>query len=224
MSNLLVFENVWKIYSEGTPLEVAALKDINIEIKKGSFTYILGPSGSGKTTLLNIAGLLDAPSRGRLLFSGRAVGVRERAGLRNSSFGFVFQQPSFLPEFTALENVILPALIGGRTSSAVVPQALKMFQEMGMEKRAEHFPCHLSGGELQRLTILRALVNRPEIVLCDEPTGQLDEENAGSVMSAMEEVFKRFGSTVLFVTHNAELTKSGKKVINLRNGRIISGG
>ncbi|MFH1957952.1 MAG: ABC transporter ATP-binding protein [bacterium] len=224
MNNLLVFENVWKIYSEGTSLEVAALRDINLEIEKGSFTYVLGPSGSGKTTLLNIAGLLDAPSKGRILFAGRVIHSddgRERARLRNSSIGFVFQQPSFLPEFTALENVVLPALIGGRTESAVVPEVRKMFQEMGMEKRMEHFPGQLSGGELQRLTILRALVNKPEIILCDEPTGQLDEKNAGIVLGAMEEIFKRFGATVLFVTHNEELTKIGKKVINLRNGRIV---
>ncbi len=224
MSNLLVFENVWKIYSEGTSLEVAALKDINLEIKKGSFTYVLGPSGSGKTTFLNIAGLLDTPSKGRILFSGRAIHSaddREQARLRNSSIGFVFQQPSFLPEFTALENVVLPALIAGRMESVVVPEVRKMFQEMGMEKRTEHFPGQLSGGELQRLTILRALVNKPEIILCDEPTGQLDEKNAGIVLGAMGEIFERFGATVLFVTHNEELTKSGKKVINLRNGRIV---
>jgi len=227
MNNLLVFENVWKIYSEETSLEVVALKEVNLEIERGSFTYILGHSGSGKTTLLNVAGLLDAPTKGRLLFSGRDVcsaGEKERAKLRNSSIGFVFQQPSFLPEFTALENVILPALIGGLTKSAVVQEVRKMFKEMGMERRMEHFPGQLSGGELQRLTILRALVNKPEIILCDEPTGQLDEENAGIVLSALEEIYEKFNATVFFVTHNEELTKSGKKVINLRNGQIVSGG
>lgn len=227
MSSLLVFENVWKIYSEGTSLEVVALREINLEIKRGSFTYVLGHSGSGKTTLLNVAGILDIPTKGRLLFSGRDVcstGEKERAKLRNSSIGFVFQQPSFLPEFTALENVILPALIGGMAKSAVVPDVRKMFKEMGMERRMEHFPSQLSGGELQRLTILRALVNKPEIILCDEPTGQLDEENAGIVMSALEEIYERFNATVFFVTHNEELTKNGKKVINLKNGQIVSGG
>jgi len=223
MNKLLVIENLTKIYSSGTPLEVRALKSINLEIEKGVFVYVLGPSGSGKTTLLNMAGLLDYPTAGKIYFKGDDVSLiseKKRAVIRNRSIGFIFQQPSFLPEFTALENVLMPALIGASDCKAARGRAEEFFEGVGMSARRNHFPSQLSGGELQRLTILRALINEPEIILCDEPTGQLDEDNAALVLKTLREVARDGSSSVVFVTHNQALTKDAETVINLRDGRI----
>jgi len=145
---------------------------------------------------------------------------KKRAVIRNSSIGFIFQQPSFLPEFTALENVLMPALIGASDCKAARGRAEEFFEGVGMSARCNHFPSQLSGGELQRLTILRALINEPEIILCDEPTGQLDEDNAALVMKTLREVARDGSSSVVFVTHNQVLTKDAETVINLRGGRI----
>ena len=226
MSNLIVFENAEKIYSQGTPLEVRALRKINLEIPEGEFVYLLGPSGSGKTTLLNLAGLLDSPSSGKVFFKGSDVGglpEKKAALIRNKFVGIVFQQPSFLPEFTAWENVLLPALIGGVSEKKAAERALRLFEDTMMSERRNHFPSQLSGGELQRLTILRALINEPEIILCDEPTGQLDEESARAVMRTLKDFVSGTGASALFVTHNRELTKDAKTVVNLRHGEIVNG-
>ncbi|MBA3066347.1 ABC transporter ATP-binding protein [bacterium] len=228
MSDILVFEGAGKIYSPGTELEVRALKDVSFALTKGSFTYLLGPSGSGKTTLLNLAGLLDSPTSGKVLISGRDTSVmpeKEKSRLRNASVGFVFQQPTFLPEFTAAENVMFPALISGAAKSAVYEKAKLLFDMMGLSLRAEHYPSQLSGGELQRFAILRALMNDPEILLCDEPTGQLDEENASLVMSELMKFLERSDAALLFVTHNRDLAAASKRrVLHLRNGLLTVAG
>ncbi len=220
MSDILVFENAGKVYSSGTELEVKALSDVSFSLGKSSFTYLLGPSGSGKTTLLNLAGLLDSPTSGKVIISGKDTSLmpeKEKARLRNSSVGFVFQQPTFLPEFTASENVMMPALISGADKISVRRKAEEFFDMMGVSDRAEHYPSQLSGGELQRFAILRALMNEPALLLCDEPTGQLDEENASVVMRALTLFLERSAAAVLFVTHNRDLAASGA-VLHLRNG------
>ncbi|MCD6413627.1 MAG: ABC transporter ATP-binding protein [Elusimicrobia bacterium] len=222
MSEVIVFEDLWKIYSAGSLLEVAALKEINFAVTKGDFLFVLGPSGSGKTTLLNIAGLLDSPTKGKYFLFGRnfsGIGEREKAKIRNESIGFVFQQPSFLPEFTSLENVLMPAMISGKISASTARKANGLFERVGLEGRKNHFPSQLSGGELQRLTIIRALINGPGVILCDEPTGQLDERNSEIIMEILRGINRDFGTTVVFVTHNAQLTKGGKTV-NLKDGKI----
>ncbi len=219
---MIVFEDLWKIYSRGTSLEVAALKGVDLSVEKGDFLFVLGPSGSGKTTLLNVAGLLDSPTKGRYIFSGGDVSKKnskEQAKIRNESIGFVFQQPGFLPEFTAFENVIMPAMIAGKVSKEKINKAERLFERVGLAKRENHFPSNLSGGELQRLTIIRALINEPEVILCDEPTGQLDEKNSDIIMEILHAINRDFGTTILFVTHNARLTKNGK-IVNLKDGKV----
>ncbi|MCD6422735.1 MAG: ABC transporter ATP-binding protein [Elusimicrobia bacterium] len=221
MSEIVVFEDVWKIYSPATPLEVQALKGINLKIEKGDFVAILGPSGSGKTTLLNLAGLLDFPTKGKVFIEGKdflKAKDAEISFVRNKTVGFVFQQPSFLPEFTAIENVMIPAIIGGVSSRVAEKKAIELFKKFNLLDRKNHFPSHLSGGELQRLTVLRAIINDPKIILCDEPTGQLDEENAKTVFEVLAKINEIFGTSILLVTHNRQLTKYVKKVINLKNG------
>jgi len=221
MSEIVVFENVWKIYSPGTPLKVQALKEINLRIEKGDFIAILGPSGSGKTTLLNLAGLLDFPTKGKVLIEGKDFSKAkdsEISFIRNKTVGFVFQQPSFLPEFTAIENVMIPAIIGGISSRKAEEKAVELFEKFNLLDRKNHFPSQLSGGELQRLTVLRAIINAPKIILCDEPTGQLDEENAKIVMDVLAKINEIFSTSILLVTHNRQLTKYAKKVINLKSG------
>ncbi|MEA2081718.1 MAG: ABC transporter ATP-binding protein [Elusimicrobiota bacterium] len=222
MSDALVFENAGKIYSPGTPLEVRALAGVSFSLAKSSFTYLLGPSGSGKTTLLNLAGLLDSTTSGKVIVSGKDTSLmteKEKARLRNRSVGFVFQQPTFLPEFTAAENVMMPSLIAGTDRISVRRKAEGFFEMMGISARAGHYPPQLSGGELQRFAILRALMNEPQLLLCDEPTGQLDEENASLVMQALTRFLDRSAAAVLFVTHNRDLAGSAA-VLHLRNGSL----
>jgi len=227
MSDILVFEKAVKIYSAGTPLEVKALSEVSFSLAESSSTYLLGPSGSGKTTILNLAGLLDSASAGRIIISGNDSSVmteKEKAHLRNSSVGFVFQQPTFLPEFTAEENVMMPSLIAGADKKSVQEKARRFFDTMGLAERAAHYPSQLSGGELQRFAILRALMNNPALLLCDEPTGQLDDGNAALVMEAMKLFLEQSAAAVLFVTHNRDLAAaSGRRVLHLHNGVLQNG-
>ena len=224
MSDILVFENAGKVYSPSTELEVKALSNISFSLGKSSFTYLLGPSGSGKTTLLNLAGLLDSPTSGKVIISGKDTSImteKETARVRNTSVGFVFQQPTFLPEFTASENVMMPSLIEGADKKAVYEKARNFFDTMGVSARAEHYPSQLSGGELQRFAILRALMNDPALLLCDEPTGQLDDENASLVMRALTRFLENSSAAVLFVTHNRDLAAASKRrILRLRSGSL----
>lgn len=225
MSDILVFENAGKVYSPGAELEVKALSGVSFSLAKSSFTYLLGPSGSGKTTLLNLAGLLDSPTSGKVIIAGKDTSVmteKETARLRNTSVGFVFQQPTFLPEFTASENVMMPSLIAGADRISVRRKAEDFFDTMGVSARAEHYPSQLSGGELQRFAILRALMNDPALLLCDEPTGQLDDENASLVMRALTRFLENSSAAVLFVTHNRDLAADGN-VLRLRSGSLVTG-
>ncbi|PKM99527.1 MAG: lipoprotein-releasing system ATP-binding protein LolD [Elusimicrobia bacterium HGW-Elusimicrobia-2] len=227
MSDILILEKAEKIYSALTPLEVKALSDVSFSLAESSFTYLLGPSGSGKTTLLNLAGLLDSSTSGKVIISGKDTSLmteKEKAKLRNTSVGFVFQQPTFLPEFTASENVMMPSLIAGADKKTVYEKAKNFFDTMGVGERAQHYPSQLSGGELQRFAILRALMNDPSLLLCDEPTGQLDDGNAALVMKAMTLFLEMSSAAVLFVTHNRDLAAaSGRRVLHLRNGVLQDG-
>jgi lipoprotein-releasing system ATP-binding protein len=222
---MLSAAGVHKAYHNGkNGLEV--LKGIDLEIGSGEFTAITGPSGAGKSTLLHILGGLDSPTRGRVTFEGKdlyGLSDVELSLTRNSRFGFVFQFYHLLPEFTALENVLMPALISQEGQGSRVKgqgQALELLKQVGLGERAGHFPAQLSGGEKQRVAIARALINQPQFLFCDEPTGNLDSQSGAEVVRLLKDVNARDKAAVVLVTHNLELAKTANKVYHLRDGKL----
>jgi len=219
--------NIHKLYSHsGSKLHI--LKGIDISLPKGSFTALIGPSGAGKSTLLHILGGLDRPTQGEVLIGGRDIYGLDDAGLcavRGGDIGFVFQFYHLLPEFTVLENVMLAAFIkNGRGSSAAREEALGLLCEMGLKERVTHFPSQLSGGEQQRVAISRALINKPALLLCDEPTGNLDSATGAEVISILKKVNRDRGTTLVLVTHNPELARTAGTVYSLKDGLLHNGG
>lgn len=211
------------IHKKFGPLEV--LKGIDAAIDKGEIVSITGASGAGKTTLLQIVGTLEKPDAGEVLIDGRSVfGMKEKAlsAFRNRHIGFVFQFHRLLPEFTALENVVLPALIARRGESEVRRQAAELLDFLGMKERMHHKPAQLSGGEKQRVAVARALINRPDVVLADEPSGSLDTQNKTELHRLFFDLRKEFGQTFVIVTHDEALAKLSDRTIVLRDGRIVS--
>jgi ABC-type lipoprotein export system ATPase subunit len=213
---------VSKVYWDGDrKLEV--LKNISLTVHKGEGVAILGPSGSGKTTLLNILSGLDTATQGSVTLAGLALGrlnENERADLRNRRLGFVFQFYHLLPEFTALENVMMPLLMRGRDVSKkhAEEKAAALLQRTGLSGRAGHYPAELSGGEQQRVAIARALANDPDILFCDEPTGNLDPETGAGIAALLRDFFEKEKKTVLVVTHDAALAGMATKVWNIVKG------
>jgi putative ABC transport system ATP-binding protein len=210
-----------KTYHRGRE-NVDALKGVTLNIASGEFIAILGPSGSGKSTLMNLIGLLDRPSDGGLEIDGRAVETlseRERTAMRRDKIGFVFQQFLLVPTMTALNNVMLPMYFANRPNAAV--RARELLDRVGLKDRADHLPHQLSGGELQRVAVARALANGPTVLLADEPTGNLDTRTAESVYDLFKEI-NRTGTAILLVTHNQELTTMVPRVISLRDGRMVA--
>ena len=208
-----------KIYHRGSE-EIHALKDVSFTISKGEFVAIVGPSGSGKTTLLNLVGCLDTPTRGSLRLNGVEVnGLKEKdlVKLRRENIGFVFQQFFLLPTLTVRENIELPLLFSKR--NGYKSHIDEIIEVVGLKPRAEHLPSQLSGGEMQRVAIGRALVNEPEIILADEPTGNLDSATALRIFQLFQNLNSQ-GLTLIIVTHNLELAKSAHKIIQLRDGKI----
>ena len=211
------------IHKKFGPLEV--LKGIDAAIDKGEIVSITGASGAGKTTLLQIVGTLEKPDAGEVLIDGRSVfGMKEKAlsAFRNRHIGFVFQFHRLLPEFTALENVVLPALIARRSESEARRQAAELLDFLGMKERMHHKPAQLSGGEKQRAAVARALINRPDVVLADEPSGSLDTQNKTELHRLFFDLRKEFGQTFVIVTHDEALAKLSDRTIVLRDGRIVS--
>lgn len=201
------------------------LRGIDLDFRRGEFAGIVGPSGSGKSTLLYILGALDAPTSGAVTIAGtRLAGLSQRrlAGFRNRVIGFVFQFHFLLPEFTALENVLMPALIGGAGRRDVEPRARELLERVGMTHRAGHRSTRLSGGEAQRVAIARSLINRPELVLCDEPTGNLDTSNSEIVYQLLREINRDQQVTVLVVTHDRGFAERTDRVVRLVDGRVES--
>ena len=208
-----------KIYHRGSE-EIHALKDVSFAIRKGEFVAIVGPSGSGKTTLLNLVGCLDTPTRGSLRLNGIEVnGLKEKdlVKLRRENIGFVFQQFYLLPTLTVRENIELPLLFSRK--NGYKSQIEDIIEVVGLKARAEHLPSQLSGGEMQRVAIGRALINKPKIILADEPTGNLDSATALKIIQLFQSL-NRKGLTLIIVTHNLELSKSAHKIIQLRDGEI----
>ncbi|MCC6551575.1 MAG: ABC transporter ATP-binding protein [Polyangiaceae bacterium] len=205
-------------------VEVHALRGVSVSIEAGSFTAIMGSSGSGKSTLMNILGCLDRPTSGRYLLDGRdvsALGVNELAEVRNRSLGFVFQNFSLLPRTSALENVELPLVYAGASSRERRRAALAALERVGLAARADHKPNQLSGGQQQRVAIARALVNKPRILLADEPTGALDSKTSVEIMALLQEL-GRSGITVVLVTHEADIAAYASRLLVVKDGQILS--
>lgn len=200
------------------------LKGIDLRIEQGEVVSIVGPSGSGKTTLLQIMGTLDNPDSGSIMIDGKDVTrmkQRELANFRNQNIGFVFQFHQLLPEFTAMENVMIPALIGKQSMNASEAKAKELLEFMGLAERADHKPAELSGGEKQRVAVARALMNTPSVVFADEPSGSLDSQNKAELHRLFFDLRDKFGQTFVIVTHDAELASITDRNIQLRDGLII---
>ncbi|MFA9211419.1 MAG: ABC transporter ATP-binding protein [Moraxellaceae bacterium] len=204
--------------------ELAVLKGIDLEIAAGEIVSIVGSSGAGKTTLLQLLSTLDAPDSGEVIINGLnpfSFSQKELARFRNESIGFVFQSHQLLPEFTALENVIMPALIGGKSDKSSKIRALELLNKLGLSDRATHLPNALSGGEQQRVAVARALMNEPKVIFADEPTGNLDSKNASELHQLFFDLRNEFGQTFVIVTHNNELAAMADRTIRMADGRLM---
>ncbi len=217
---MIEIQNIHKSFGR---LEV--LKGIDARIEKGEIVAIVGASGAGKTTLLQIVGTLEKPDTGQVLFDGAsAFDLREKelSAFRNRHIGFIFQFHQLLPEFTALENVMLPALIARSGRSEAHRRAAELLDYLGLSDRASHKPAQLSGGEKQRVAVARALINRPDVVLADEPSGSLDSQNKTELHNLFFDLRREFGHTFLIVTHDETLARLSDRMIELRDGRVVS--
>ncbi|MDG1381538.1 MAG: ABC transporter ATP-binding protein [Flavobacteriales bacterium] len=205
--------------------DLQVLRGVDVSLSAGEVVSIVGPSGAGKTTLLNVLSTLDRPDSGSVVVDGvELAGLRDKslARFRNAKIGFVFQFHQLLPEFNALENAMLPALVGGRSEGEAEAAAMARLQELGLEARAKHLPSQLSGGEQQRVAVARALVNDPPLLFADEPSGNLDTANADALHDLFFDLRDRHGLTIALVTHNEGLAERADRQIRLRDGRIQS--
>jgi lipoprotein-releasing system ATP-binding protein len=222
MSKILTTNQLCKTYMTG-PQEVEVLKGIDFEVSAGEIVVVMGPSGVGKSTLLHLVGGLDRPTSGEILIDGDDVFSlkdRELAVFRNNAIGFVFQFHHLLPEFSALENVMIPGMMHGREVALVTERAKSILDEIGLGHRLNHKPSELSGGEQQRVAVARALVNRPRLVLADEPTGNLDKQNSEALYELILELNRKHSQTFIIVTHNDLMAKHAQRVIELEDGKI----
>jgi putative ABC transport system ATP-binding protein len=223
--NLIQMSQVSKVYRSG-PIELAALRSIDLEIRPGEMVAVIGPSGSGKSTLMNLMGCLDTPSGGVYDFQGRDVASltpTELADLRNRSIGFVFQSFHLLPYATACENVEMPLLFGGVPSRARRARALELLDRVGLAGRAQHLPMQLSGGEMQRVAVARALANEPRVILADEPTGNLDSRTGMGILELFAGIW-RGGGTIVLITHDMRLARTCSRILKIEDGRIVHDG
>src|SRR5688572_26962177 len=216
---MLLAKGIQKSYGKLT-----VLKNIDLQVSKGEIVAIVGASGAGKSTLLHILGTLDIPDQGKVLINDRDVFAqtsRNLAAFRNESIGFVFQFHNLLPEFTALENVIIPGIIGRKDEPAVRRRAESLLDMLGLLNRKDHKPSELSGGEQQRVAVARALVNSPHMILADEPSGNLDSKNAVELHNLFFQLRKELGQTFIIVTHNADLSRMADRRLEIRDGQIL---
>lgn len=222
---IISFENVQKVYTNKSGMAYVALNSVSFEIKSGEFVAVMGPSGSGKTTVLDLVGTLDSPTSGSITIVGRRVNEMsnsELAELRNMDIGFVFQSYNLVSYLSAIQNVMLPTIVSKKRNSAVMSNAVKLMEEVGLGNKLEKKPNELSGGEQQRVAVVRALVNNPKILLADEPTGNLDTKSAISVLRILARVNKEFGTTIMLSTHDPEVGIFAKRRIFIRDGVITT--
>ena len=220
---LIETDDLWKTYQVGSE-EIHALSGESIQIESGEYVAIMGPSGSGKSTLMNLIGCLDTPTSGSYLLNGKSVGGMnddELAHIRNKEIGFIFQAFNLLPRATALHNVELPMIYAGRSPSERVARATEALRLVELEDRMNHRPSELSGGQRQRVAIARALVNRPSILLADEPTGNLDSKTGAEIISLFGRLHGE-GNTILLITHEADVAANAERVIYVRDGKVES--
>ena len=220
---IISFENVQKVYTNKSGMAYVALNGVSFEIKKGEFVAVMGPSGSGKTTVLDLMGTLDSPTGGSIIIAGKRVNEMsnsELAELRNMDIGFVFQSYNLVPYLSAIQNVMLPTMVSKKHGSEVMSNAIKLIKEVGLGEKLEKKPNELSGGEQQRVAVVRALVNNPKILLADEPTGNLDTKSAIAVLQILARVNKEFGTTIVLSTHDPEVGIFAKRRIFIRDGLI----
>ena len=219
---LLKIQNIKKTFSHGDQ-SLDALVNISLEVDAGQFVSIMGPSGSGKSTLLHLMGGLDKPSSGRVIINDQAIESLtddEVSRFRRRSLGFIFQFFNLLPNLTALENVALPRLLDNIPMKEIEPRARELLKMMNLEKRMDHRPNQMSGGEMQRVAIARALVSKPLLILADEPTGNLDSKTGESILTLLSSLAREQGQTVIMVTHDINAAAYGSRVIGLRDGSV----
>ena len=223
MSNILQCHNLFKTYNDGA-IDTQVLNGVSLSLTKGELVSIVGSSGSGKSTLLHILGALDTPSSGNISFLGEDLGalsMNRQAKLRNQHLGFVYQFHHLLADFSALENVAMPLLIGGEKLSKAKQFARELLEKVGLGHRTEHRPAELSGGERQRVAIARALINRPALVLADEPTGNLDYSTALSIYDLMRELNQESETAFIVVTHDNDLADKMERKLHMKDGRLL---
>jgi len=217
-------KNLTKVYYRGSE-EIPAVNDISMQINKGEFISIIGPSGSGKTTLVNLLGCLDNPTSGELSLTGRSIfnrgkrlSERDLTKIRRETFGYIFQNFYLIPTLSVMENVILPLTFYRKPDTE--NEAAKLLKLLGMDHRKNHLPGQISGGEMQRVAIARAMVNKPEILLADEPTGNLDSKRSSEIIQVLQDLNRTVGLTIIMVTHNQELARHADRMLEMRDGQI----
>ena len=226
VQNMISIEatNLSKVYLRGSE-KIPAVNDVSLRINKGDFISIIGPSGSGKTTLVNLLGCLDNPTSGEISLGGRPIfnngkrlSERELTKIRRETFGYIFQNFYLIPTLTVMENVMLPLTFYRKASSE--NGEIKLLKLLGIEHRKDHLPGQISGGEMQRVAIARAMVNTPEILLADEPTGNLDTKRSAEIVQVLQELNRTVGLTVIMVTHNQELARHADRMFEMKDGQI----
>ena len=221
--DILVASGLRKNYTLGSQ-ELEVLRGIDVRVRRGESLVIVGASGAGKSTLLHLLGGLDAPSAGDVSLDGASLFAMSKAArtkLRNERIGFVFQSYNLLPELDALENVCLPALLQPRARAGVMERGMELLKAVGLDARREHRPAELSGGEQQRVAVARALMNRPSLVLADEPTGNLDSKTGESILDLLWRLREESGTTLVMVTHDEHVATRGERVLEIADGRIL---
>lgn len=223
MESIIQVESLAREYQVGSQL-VQALKSVTLDIYKNDYLALMGPSGSGKSTLMNILGCLDTPTRGKYILNGTDVSRLEDdalAEIRNKEIGFVFQTFNLLPRYTALDNVALPLIYAGWSKAKREERAKEVLTQVGLDDRMDHKPNELSGGQRQRVAVARALVNKPSIILADEPTGNLDTKTSYEIMALFDEI-NASGNTVILVTHEEDIAQRARRVVRMRDGLVES--
>lgn len=222
MNTIIKLRDVWKIYQMGD-VEVKALRGLTLDVERGEYMAIMGPSGSGKSTAMNMIGCLDTPTRGEVYLDGRDISTLEESDLaqiRGKKIGFVFQKFNLIQTLTALENVTLPLMFQGVNEVTRNERGAELLTMVGLGDRLHHAPNELSGGQQQRVAIARALANEPEVVLADEPTGNLDSKTGASVMKLLENLQQEKGVTIILVTHDPKVAERAERTVHLKDGQL----